>query len=297
MSCHRSPHRQASPTSLLARWFDSGRKVRPMRRFRPSIHQESLEDRVVLSTITVNTLLDGALVPSGSTSLRAAINAANQSTSNVTINFAPSLTSQSDFGVRGAFLPLTPLPDLNNVRGQQITLNGLTNSDGGPATVIESWSTNFSGYKPGYNTGTNLVVDNGGRVTLDNVFVTNSSSRGLVNNGILSLNNCNVWNNQNSGIANAGILTASSSNFDSNYASVSGGAITNHTGGTLVLHDDVFNGNTSNKGGAIENYYGTVAVDQGSTFLNNTAFNTSTTLGAGGAISNEYGTMTISSAR
>ena len=113
MRHHLSQQRQASPTALLARWFDSGRPARPTRRFRPSIDQEVLEDRVVMSTtsITVNTLQDGTSLPGGLISLREAINFANQASTNVIINFASSLASRFGPVGQGAFSPLTPLPD------------------------------------------------------------------------------------------------------------------------------------------------------------------------------------------
>src|SRR5260370_34676278 len=78
--------------AVLSKSRPSTRK--PWFRFvRPRL--EPLEDRCVLSTITVNSITDTAAPPAGTVTLRSAITQAEADATPDTINFAASLTGQT----------------------------------------------------------------------------------------------------------------------------------------------------------------------------------------------------------
>jgi predicted outer membrane repeat protein len=253
------PHASAGP-----------RRAKPRSAQRSRLQFEALENRRVLSTVTVFNTLD-----SGSGSLRAAIASAHRGD---TIAFASSLAGQTitltsgelflkqDVTIAGPGTgPVTisgnnasRVFELSSKTKPQVTLSGLTISDG---------------YAPGpfgYST------DNGG---------------GILNEGMLTVRNCILSHNSapiGAGILNdsGATLTIVSSALTGNSGrdergSGMGGGIANF--GTLVVHGSTFSYNSvSGTGGAIYTITGAVTIDGQSILSHNSA-------DAGGAIGGSVG--------
>ncbi len=149
------------------------------------------------------------------------------------------------------------------------------------------------------NEGAELVIndstDNEGVITGGTGYFSVNNSRtyggAIYNDGTLTINGGTFTGNtvDNGGaIHNGGTLTINGGAFTNNIAYGQGGAINNVGKDTvLTITGGTFTGNKSGYGGAIENYYGSVATITGGTFTDNTAKNN------GGAIDNDGSTLYI----
>jgi hypothetical protein len=261
------------------------------RRGRNRLNLEVLEGRVVLSTYTVNSLLD-ANPPAGVTTLREAIIAANNDHSTNPQN--PDIIY---FAVDGTIALESALPALTGsveIEGPGAT--GLTIEGDGLDDSILSIASGASASVSGLTLDGNkfqnsaiTVAENASlRVQSDVVQNCENSTSGggiLINGGTVTVIQSSFVDNlagsissQDGGaIANlGGDLTISQSSFSDDFANFFGGAVfdaagANGTGGELTVLASTFFNNISERGGAIELGPGADATVVDSTFTANTA--------------------------
>jgi hypothetical protein len=308
-------------TSLFRTWLQAmkrkalsgARTRREAKRTRPTQfvpRLESLDDRIVPSTLTVTNNLDAGIAGAGS--LRGEIVAAQ---SGDTIDFAPGLAGQTITLTSGE-LAITKSLDIEGLGADQLTISGNNASRvfdvGAGATVTIAGMTITDGLADGSSPG----------------FI--SAGGGILNSGNLTLANDVLSNNQavgdaveiapglrpggavGGGIENRGSLTASASTFTGNQAvgfdgrsgaqagNTVGGAIDNSGAASIADSQFTFNvgqagsdedgsRSASSSGGAINNA-GSLTI-AGSTFSHNQAVGGDNSvgdirpgLGVGGAI-------------
>ena len=286
------PHTSAGP-----------RRAKPRSAPRSRLQFEALEDRRVLSTVTVFNILD-----SGTGSLRAAVAAAHRGD---TIAFASSLAGQTitltsgelflkqDVTIAGPGTgPVTisgnnasRVFELSSKTKPQVTLSGLTISDG---------------YAPGpfgYSTDNGGGILNEGALTVRNCILSHNSApigAGILNDSGATLTIVSSALTGNSGrdergssmgggIANFGTLVVHGSTFSYNSVSGPGGAIYNITGAVTIDGQSVLSHNSAGAGGAIG---GSVGLNRALTISDSTFSDNSAVNGNGGAISFS-GTLTL----
>jgi hypothetical protein len=226
--------------------------------YRPRI--EALEDRSLLSTLTVLNTLD-----SGPGSLRADIAAAKKGD---TIVFAPSLAGQQVLLTSGQLY-------IN----KDLTIQGLSN-----LPQISGGGLNGSRvFEIAANTQVsliNLAILNGNSLSspLNGASTTGDFPQGygggILNFGTLSLSGCTLTGNaallDGGAIANFGTLTVSRCTLTGNSGN-DGGGIANETGATLTVNNSTLTGNSAgNAGGGIYNNAGTATINY-SVAINNVA--------------------------
>ena len=230
-----------------------------------------------IDPLTVTTLDDVMDVTDGKTSLREAIEYANQEGGDQTITFsnATDWLGTGSFG-SGAKLTLNPALGAMNVTAN-ITIDGalvygngidqgtlaITGGDavqiftiaaGGGMTISNMSLTNGNAGE-----GSGGAINNAGTLSLTNVNVSNSTAANggaiystgslTVNGGTFSGNSVDGSDNLTSNggaIHSTGTATISSAVFDSNSAKFNGGAIYN--GGTLTIVGSVFSGHSAQNG-------------------------------------------------
>lgn len=187
---------------------------------------EALEDRMLLSSLVVNTVNDGIYPASmGLTSLRMAIAAANtESSTPGTVTFDPTIfTTPQTIRLGGFLLWLQNITITGPTVG--VTIDGSQQS-----TVFDN------------------VIDS--TATLSNLTITNASGTGVVNHGTLNLNNSTISNNMDSGLVNHGSATLTNVDFIGNNAP-KGGGIYNGSDGNLTFTQGTVSNNTAEEGGGI----------------------------------------------
>ncbi len=183
--------------------------------------------------------------------LREAILAANNTPANVNCGAGSASNDTITFSVSGTITLGAPLPAI--VAGQgALTING-----GGNITIS------------GNNAVQVMIVDNGANLTLRNLTIAKAN---VASSG--------------GGVASSGTLTVNNVTFSDNSAS-SGGGIANFLGGTLMVTDSVFFGNSALGGGGISN--GGILTISNSTFESNSSISDY----GGGIHNNLSGTLTI----
>jgi hypothetical protein len=250
------------------------RKSAPQRRsFVPRL--EILEDRTVLSTLTVMSAADdGSRV-----TLRAAISAAS---SGDTIVFDPSLDGQTITLTSGE-LAITKNLNIEGLGADNLAVSGQNMfrvfDIAGGATVIISGLTieNGNGVGPGKGNGGG-VVNFGSNLTLEADTITNNS--GGLGGGL--------------GTDLAGITVVSNCLFTANHADFGGGGISDDSSATLTVEDTTLSGNDAPFGGGISNFDFSSATLNQVTLSGNRAAGTVTlhgtvTGGSGGGIVNASG--------
>jgi hypothetical protein len=250
-----------------ARLFVGRTRVSAARRLRGHVrHQsflEALEDRTVLSTLTVFNNAD-----SGPGSLRDRISAAN---SGDTIVFDPSLAGQTITLTSGQLVIAQSL-DIENTLPGPVSISG--------------------------NNSSRIFDIVNGNVTIDGLSIVNGyagasgSGGGILNLTGLTISNCTFANNSalfGGGITNDGTLTVSNSSLSNNVSSNGqAGGILNYNGGTATIRNSTITNNTAfSGGGGILNLLGTLTVSN-STITDNNAPS-----GDGGGINNNNGGMLI----
>ncbi len=227
---------------------------------------ESMEERALLSTLTVTDLGD-----SGPGTLRNAIEQANLDPSPDAITFAP--------GLKGAIGLLSPLPDLTGT----LTLLGTGASD---LAVVRDPSVADTGFRiftiaPGATVGlANLIIAGGGGV---------AQGGGISNAGTLTVVRCTIQGNalerfQTQEHARAGIMPAGGGIYNSGTLGLVDSLVAGNTANTVAFDAPAFLPAPLNSGGGIANT-GT-AVIVGSTIAANHAYL------LGGGLSNT-GTLTL----
>jgi hypothetical protein len=260
---------------------------------------ESLEDRTLLSTFTVNSLGDSGTGTGTSGDLRYCITQANGTSGANTINFS----------VTGTITLQSALPDLSNT-------TGLMDFEGPGAASLSVARSSATG-TPNFAV---LTVDAGANVQLVGLTVTGGhvvgNGGGINNSGTLAITNSAITSNiavdpsssyfGGGGIYNAGTLTVTNSTLSNNSAQgcyicspVAGGI---YNVGSLTLTGSTFSNNSGGFGGGIVNT-GTLSVT-GSSFADNvgagiSSFSGSVTIASSTITGNIYGgvgnggTMTI----
>ena len=257
-----------------------------------------------IDPLTVTTLDDVMDVTDGKTSLREAIEYANQEGGDQTITFSNNTDwlGTGTFG-SGAKLTLNPALGAMNVTAN-ITIDGalvygngidqgtltITGGDavqiftiaaGGGMTISNMSLTNGNAGE-----GNGGAINNAGTLTLNNVNVSNSKAANggaIYSTGSLTVNGGTFYGNSVDGsdnttgnggaIHSTGTATISNAVFDSNSAKFNGGAIYN--GGTLTIVGSVFSGHSAQNG---------VVFNQGNLLISGGTYtgNTANVLGAWG---------------
>ncbi len=250
------------PLSWLARLSRrSSRHARCPRmagRYRPVVLD--LEDRCLLSVLTVTTDADNLATPPGG-SLRAVLLAAR---SGDTIRFAPGMAGQT-ITLQGNLPAVTA----------NLTITGLVNADGAPdVTVSGNGQFQPFTFRAGSNSSiSDLVIRNGqgpqggdinnsGTLRLAQLVLADSTTYefgggggAIFNAGTLTLDGSLILHcstNGNGGaVFNAGTMTVTNTTLTGNYG-VAGGGIANN--GTLTLVNNTITGNsTDDSGGGLYN--------------------------------------------
>ena len=231
-----------------------------------------LEDRILLSTFTVNSLGDAGVGTGLSGDLRYAITQADQTAGDNTIEFA----------VTGTIVLNSALPDLSNT-------TGLTDIEGPGASSLTV-------ARNGFSSTSIFTVDADVRAEIAGLTISGGGiygGAGISNSGTLTVNDSTIENTfwGGGGIENlGGTLTVTDSTITGNSSDVSGSGIENASG-TVTVMDSTIDNNESGTdhgieigtSGGIGNYGSMTIID--STIDNNRARQ-------GGGIEND-GTMTI----
>ena len=234
---------------------------------------ESLEPRVLLSTLTVTTSND-----SGTGSLRQAITDANNAPGADIIEFDPSLEG-STIALTSGQLAIT---DALEIRG--------TDSEGTPLGITISADYDFRHFDIDDAEEADIEV------TISDLTITEGRSA-ILNNENLTLERVIISSNSNGGssfsngaIVSSGPLAIRDSEFISNNSDGYGGAIA-FSNGMLIIEDSTFTDNSSaDQGGAIYLYPGSDATISGTTFEANAA---NGSVGDGGAIGLVSSTLVV----
>src|SRR5208337_1094926 len=253
--------------AATGRWADrgtSGTRARPpdgrssRRRRRPWL--EPLEDRIALSTITVNTLLDETNPHDGHTSLREAIQRANSHPGADRIDFRA--------GLEGTI-------NLDPTLGELLITDNLTIDGPGASVISVSGQKNSRVFEVA--AGTTVTISG---LTIENGLIAGDGG-GILNEGTLTVSGDTLSGNHARGgaggaIANSGTLTVTDGStlsgngggiYNTGAATIRGGTIDNS--GTLTVTDgSTLSGNASDRAGGIVNS-GTATVTGGSTLSGN----------------------------
>ena len=280
------------PKFNLARWFGNRMGTNPARKGKrqaTSLKPEllCLEERITPTTYTVTNFGN-----SGTGTLRAAIDLANNTTTNDTIVF--------DMGTSARTINLTSqLPNIE-ARG---TAGKLSIEGPGSATLT------LNGNNGGSNRDFRIFnIYDDADFTLSGVTISGAKGSGsgtaIYNRGgIVSISDCVLANNtagewggaiRNGGSENDGSELTLQRCTISNNTAADGGGISNHFGADVELYNSTLSGNTaSDQGGAIysrttpgSGNSSTFTVGRSSVLKENSA-------GLGGAISNRYGTLNV----
>jgi hypothetical protein len=245
---------------------------------------EHLEDRVVPATITVNSLADLLNPPTGITTLRSAIQAANANPGDDTINL----------GVEGTYKITLPGAgeDANATGDFDILAAGgnltIVNTSGGKVTIDGGGHDRIFDINPTFNANNPTATPNF-KVTVQGLTLQNGIAAPFgdgtmgggairdTGNASLELDNCVVTNNRASG-AGGGILMQNTVN----------------TPWTLTLNNTIVSNNhAGDAGGGIDTLgSGKVFINAGSQFLDNTCVNQGAAIWLD-TINNASATMTM----
>lgn len=299
---------------LLSSWLNSlksssrrrksARRSRRCRRaIQPPIAAEVLEDRTLLSALTVNSLADNTTPGDGNVTLREAIVAANSdgmTDLGQTASGADEIVFDAALTGNAIQLNGTQLPTITD----DLTITGL----GAGQLAIDAQGNSRI-----------FVIDASATVEISGLTLTGGNTPGagggIFNFGTLTVRESTLSNNSaerpGGAVRNAGTMTVADSILSGNSCLANGGAITNN--GTMRVIDSTISGNTAHIGGGIRNGGGTLIVS-GSILSGNTAgggaggihnggggeltvidstISDNTTPGSGGGIFNIFGTTTV----
>ena len=232
--------------------------------FARSLRMEPLENRHLLTAVTVTTALDVVNADDGVTSLREAIAYANSYAGDDTIIFDSSLASQAITLTEGE-LDITDTKGVTTITGlgaDLLTISG--NNTSHVFHVCDRTTAVISG----------LTISNG----------NDTFGGGIFNTGTLTMTNCTVSGNmaaKGGGICNAGTLTLTKCTVSKNTAGLGGGV--DSDGAIMIITDSRITENTANGcGGGIYSSSGSLTIT-GSTVSKNS---TSEQYSSGGGVYN-----------
>jgi|GEM_PF-6914844 len=249
---------------------------------------ESLEDRTLLSAITVNSLDDNLTSGDGLVTLREAIIAANtDGTTDLgdTGNGADSITFDIGVGSNTMTLLLGQLVVTSDLTIAGPGSNRLTISGNNTNRIFEFTFTavaDFSGLRltGGLSTLNGGAIQNSGQLTLTDMQIDGnigSGGGGIFNTGTLNIFNTSIENNQATSVGGGlmnmatGVVKIANSSISKNLSQFDGGGIVN-LGSISLLGSSVSGNTTGADGGGIVNIRGgSVIVSQGSVVSNNHA--------------------------
>lgn len=215
---------------------------------------EQLEERTLLTAITVTSTLDTIDPNDGVTTLREAVIAANNSPGDDTITL-PAGTYTLGIAGAGENAAATGDLDITDTTGS-LTIIGA----GAETTIIDA----------GGATGLNdrvFEVLSGVVVNVSGVTVTGGSLGGFANFGTLTLTNNTVSNNLGRGIYNAGVLTLRNSTLSGNTTTGNGGGIYNSGGHLSIIDSSILSNTSSRTGGGGINSAGVSTVTISGSFI------------------------------
>jgi hypothetical protein len=234
---------------------------------------ESLEARTLLTSVVVNSTIDGVHLRRDVT-LRQAILEANASTTPTTISFDQTVfATPKTIVLNGAQLELT-----NSAHPTTIT---------GPAAGVTASGNSLSRV---------FQVDSNVTLTMSNFTITKGKTTGsgdwgagINNDGILKLTNVTISSNKaayvgggiyNALVPSAGKVTLNDVTFANNTSAVEGGGFFND--GNAVMTNVTFSGNSASQGGGIySNFHPSLTLA-----LNNVTISANTAVSNGGGIAN-----------
>lgn len=297
------------------------RKPRPLARkngtYRPKrlsafVSFESLEDRTMLSAVTVDNDLD---VVNGNTtsiaaliagdggdgiSLREAITAANNTAGADTISFDAAL-SGGTITLGGTHLAITDAVTITGLGADLLTIDAnstsrifdIDNGTLGWILVEIDGLTLTGGHAAGYGSGgairnyENLVVTN------STIFGNSAYSGGGIDNidGLLTIRNSTISGNSTTSIG-GGILSNSSvrvinSTISSNTATSGGGILKSSYGTLTVISSTITGNNATQRGGGIFND------GLATSWITNSTISANTATGDGGGVHKSNGTLIV----
>jgi parallel beta-helix repeat protein len=225
--------------------------------------------QVQSSALVVNTIFDGASVPSGKLDLRGAVNLADVLPGAHEITFDPSV-----------FDPTHPIQAIALTSGQlELSNTGGTQTITGPAAGV---MLNGGGLSRVFQ------VDGGVTAFISGLSITGGRADrggGLLNSGNVTLTACTITGNTASrnggGLANYATVTLTDCTVSSNN-STNGGGLANY--GTATLNDSIVRNNSSRNGGGLLN--------NGTMNVTNCTVSGDSATSIGGGIAN-YGTATV----
>ncbi len=233
-----------------------------------------LESRALLSTLTVSNTND-----SGSSSLRAAVTEANADGGGDTIVFSSVFDTPQTITLTSGLLTLTgaATTTIMGPGANLLTLSGNGDSQvfeiaGGSAAAVSGLTITHGYVNFGEGGG---VWNNGGNLTMADVFITNNGAYGNDNNGDLG--------SYGGGLASSGgTTTLTDCTLSGNNANVSGGGLYQNGGNTTLTNCTITDNHSGENGGGLiaNGNYGTL------TLTNCTVTNNTTGFGGGGLSNN-----------
>jgi uncharacterized repeat protein (TIGR01451 family) len=306
-------HRRASPMfrnwiELLEREYNWTRRKdlrRPRRdTFRNTkmrrLRIEALEDRRLLTTLTVNSALDNLSSGDGLVTLREAIIAANtDGTTDLGHTGGGPDTIVFDSSLNGTPITLSIAGnDDTSAAGDLDITSDITIQGNGPAnTIIQAGTNTTNGISRVFEiTSGNTAEISGvtirhGRATVDFGTAGAFDGGGIFNNGTLTVNNStisqNIADRQGGGIENDGTLVVTDSTISQNSANNGdGGAIHIQNGDVTVAGSTLSQNFASDQGGGILAFGATLTITNSTISQNSANFD-------GGGVNNYRGTTVV----
>ena len=282
------------------KWQSKRRASRSKFHFNRLLRPECLEERLVLAAVTVGNdsdIVNGIVTSitnlinnpgADGISMREALEAANNTGGDDTVNFAARLAG-STINLGGTELEISDDVTVTGLGTDQLTIDAQDNSRvlfiSGTATANISGLTMTGGSASGSNGG-GLLAQNT-TTTLDSIVVKNNTATGhgggVFSNGTLTITNNTISGNTSTGGSGGGIyhdllatgdLTIENSTLSGNSANGVGGAIRSTPAflghQTIIRHSTLTGNDSGSQGGGFSTGGGTTTISH-SLFTDNTS--------------------------